>query len=77
MNISELISFLNELENRSIFYELKKHCPDSVMVCVAVPGQRWEIEFMEDGEIRIEKFLSNGDIFGKVEIETLFKEHSD
>ena len=29
------------------------------MIEVAVPGQRWEIEFMEDGTIDIEKFISH------------------
>lgn len=32
------------------------------MVLVAVPGQRWEIEFMLDGRIDIEVFYSDGKI---------------
>ena len=30
------------------------------MVTVAVPGERWEIEFFEDGHVEVEKFLSQG-----------------
>jgi hypothetical protein len=47
------------------------------MVEIAVPGQRWEVEFMEDGSIEIEKFISSGQIFDGKEIEELFSEFSD
>ncbi len=71
-----LYSFLEELENKKIYYRLEK-IRDSIMVCVAVPGQRWEIEFFGDGKIEIEIFASNGVIYGEKEIETLFKNFSD
>jgi hypothetical protein len=35
------------------------------MITVAVPGERWEIEFLDDGSIEIERFISNGKIFGE------------
>lgn len=35
------------------------------MVLVATPGERWEIEFLDDGSVEIEKFTSNGEIYGK------------
>jgi len=47
------------------------------MVEVAVPGQRWEIEFMINGAIEIEKFVSDGKIFEEGELNTLFDEYSD
>ncbi|MFT8322857.1 MAG: hypothetical protein ABF649_18470 [Bacillus sp. (in: firmicutes)] len=47
------------------------------MVEVSVPGQRWEIEFMEDNTVEIEKFISNGDFYDGKELESLFKEFSD
>ncbi len=40
-----LINFLNELEEKNIYYRLNKTRDGSIMVEVAVPGQRWEIEF--------------------------------
>ncbi|MBK5242661.1 hypothetical protein [Clostridium sp.] len=39
-----------------------------------VPGQRWEIEFIEDGTIDIEKFISDGSLYGKEELEVLLNE---
>ncbi|WP_265525072.1 hypothetical protein [Paenibacillus sp. JDR-2] len=47
------------------------------MVEVAVPGQRWEIEFMDDGAIEIEKFISDGEMYDAAELEELFKGFSE
>ncbi|CRK83328.1 hypothetical protein BN000_03292 [Neobacillus massiliamazoniensis] len=77
LEIKELISFLNKLEDSSIFYKLNKVRDEAIMVEIAVPGQRWEVEFMEDGTVVIEKFISDGDIYDVKEIETLFKDFSD
>ncbi len=77
MELKELIAFLNKLEERSIFYKLNKVRNEAIMVEVAVPGQRWEIEFLEDGTVDIEKFLSDKDMYDVNELETLFKEFSD
>lgn len=32
------------------------------MVMVATPGVRWEIEFMDDGSVEVERFRSTGKI---------------
>ncbi len=37
------------------------------MVEVVVPGQRWEVEFFQDSHIEVEKFISNGIIYGESE----------
>jgi len=47
------------------------------MIEVAVPGQRWEIEFMEDGTVEIEKFISYGEIYSDEELEILFTKFSE
>lgn len=47
------------------------------MVEVAVPGQRWEIEFMEDGTVEIEKFISDGDYYDEQELEVLLRDFAD
>ncbi|WP_202915227.1 hypothetical protein [Paenibacillus paridis] len=75
--ISELITFLNKLEDNHIFYKLNKVRNDAVMVEVAVPGQRWEIEYFADGTVEIEKFINDGDIYDAGELEFLFKDFSD
>jgi len=76
-NLKDINKFLNVLEERKIYYRLSKIRPESIMIEVAVPGQRWEIEFMEDGTIEIEKFISNGSIYGGEELEVLLNGFSD
>ncbi len=69
--MKQLIDFLEKLEDKKIYYKLNK-VRDAVMVEVAVPGERWEIEFFADGNIEVEKFVSNGEILDADEIEKLF-----
>lgn len=71
----KLLDFLNELEAKKIYYKLNK-VRDAVMVEIAVPGERWEVEFFADGSVEIEKFISSGEIFDKNEIAVLFEKHS-
>lgn len=74
--MSNLISFLQKLEEHRIYYKLNR-IRDSLLVEIAVSGQRWEVEFFENGDIVIEKFLSDGNIYGSNEIEELFRQFSD
>ena len=74
--MKEFVDFLNRLENASIYYKLNKVNEDYVMVEIAVPGERWEVEFSTE-DIRIEKFKSDGHICDKTEIEELFRCFSD
>lgn len=77
MDLKEFNTFLNKLEENKIFYKLDKIRSEAIMVAVVVPGQRWEIEFLDDRTIVIEKFISNKDMYDARELETLFKEFSD
>ncbi|HAN22109.1 MAG TPA: hypothetical protein DCP51_10680 [Clostridiales bacterium] len=58
-----------------MYYKLSK-VRDSIMVEIAVPGQRWEVEFFEDDHVEIEKFVSNGTIYNEKELDILFKDFS-
>ena len=74
--MDKLIDFLNELEQRKLYYKRSKHNDEYVMVEIAVPGERWEVEFSTN-DIRTEKFKSDGTIFDEQEITTLFENFSD
>lgn len=74
---NDINEFLNTLDKNSIFYKINKIRPESIMVEVAVPGQRWEIEFMNDGTVEIEKFISDGSFYGEEELKILLDEFSD
>ncbi|PIC57327.1 hypothetical protein CSV80_10100 [Sporosarcina sp. P12(2017)] len=76
METQKLNDFLNELEERKIFYNLSKVRSEAIMV--EVPGQRWEVEFMDDGSIEIEKFISDGGVlYDENELKHLFEDFSD
>ncbi len=47
------------------------------MVEVTVPGERWEVEFLEDGSVDVEVFRSNGEIRNEVALEELLKQHGE
>lgn len=72
MGIKELLQFLNRLEEHKIYYKLEKVRNEAIMVEVVVPGQRWEVEFMDDGTVEVEKFISDGGYYVEKEIERLF-----
>ena len=83
-SLNELIKLLERLEKKKFFYKLSKTREDTIMIEVAVPGQRWEIEFNtygkspeHDCKIEIEKFVSNGIIYDESELETLFRDFSN
>ena len=77
MELKEFNAFINKLEENKIFYKLDKIRSEAIMVAVVVPGQRWEIEFLDEGTVDIEKFISDKDMYDASEFETLFKEFSD
>jgi hypothetical protein len=69
----DLIAFLNKLESRHITYELAHHRDEALMISVVLPGQRWEIEFLLDGSVEIEKFVSDGHIYDETVLVELFE----
>lgn len=78
METKDLLRFLNRLEEHKIYYKLGKVRNDAIMVEVVVPGERWEVEFMEDGTVGVEKFLSDGGVrYDEKELAILFREFGD
>jgi hypothetical protein len=51
----ELLRLMNRLDEAHIYYHLRHSRPDAVSIDVDVPGERWEIEFVDyDEEVQIE-----------------------
>lgn len=73
----KLIPFLKKLEKTKIHFSLSYNRDEAVTVEIVVPGQRWEVEFFEKGEVEIEKFKSDGTIFNESALKDLFKDFSD
>jgi len=75
--LGKLLAFLDQLEKHNIYYRLD-HVRDSLMVLVAVPGQRWEIEFFEAGHVEVEIFTSAGNrLEDESALERLISEFGD
>lgn len=69
--LRKLLSFLDRLEQDKVWYRLE-HVRDSVMVLVAIAGERWEVEFFADGTVEVERFRSSGEIEGEDALRVLF-----
>lgn len=72
-----MTSFLKRLEDKKIFYKLDRVRNDYIMVEVAVPGQRWEVEFSPDGDVVVERFKSFEDVGDEILLNYLFENFSD
>lgn len=44
----QLLDFMNRLDQAHFSYQLRHTRPESVMVDISLPGERWEVEFMVD-----------------------------
>ncbi len=74
--MKKLIEFLNALEESGIYYKLNK-VRDAIMVELAVPGERWEVEFMNDDTVEVEIFKSIGEIEDESVLNRLFTDYGD
>ncbi|MEH1903022.1 hypothetical protein [Nostoc sp.] len=73
----KLVTFLNQLEQEKISYTLAHHRDETIMINVAVAGERWEVEFFEDGSVEVERFVSSGEINGEEVFTELFAMYSE
>ena len=74
---ARLLTFLNQLRRGRIQYRLDQHRDDAIMVEIAVPGERWEVEFLDDGSVEAEIFRSDGTIHDSSALDELIRKHSD
>ena len=70
-NFMKLLNFLDALESNNIYFRLN-HIRNSILVEVAIPGERWEVEFLDDDTVEVERFVSDGEIRDEKILERLF-----
>ncbi len=76
--LQKLLDFLSDLDERKIFHRLSQVRPEAIMVEIAVPGERWEVEFFADGHVEVEVFgPSPGIVGGDEASRRLYDEFSD
>lgn len=73
----KLLTLLNKLEQEKISYTLAHNRDEAIMVTVVVPGERWEVEFLNDGSVEVEKFVSSGEIGEEEALRELFSRYSE
>jgi hypothetical protein len=66
----DLLNFLKALAERDAPCRLDR-VRDAVTVIVATPGARWEVEFMDGGQLEAERFVSDGTIADEGVLATL------
>jgi hypothetical protein len=60
MSFEKLNEFVNRLELIKAPYRIRKIREQAILVEVLAPSEHWEIEFLEDGDIEIERYRSGG-----------------
>ncbi|GAB1261253.1 hypothetical protein [Aurantivibrio plasticivorans] len=66
-----LLDFLNRLEEAELPYTLEHNSESTILVLVAIEGERWEIEFSAEGEMQVEVFYSGETAEGSEAEETI------
>lgn len=74
--MQKLLDFLADLVRLHIHYYLERNREGAIMVLIAVPGQRWEVEFFADGQVEVETFLAQS-MEGEEALARLLKEYGD
>jgi hypothetical protein len=76
-DIARILRLIHKLEDRKIYHTIRCTRPDAISIDVDVPGERWEIDFLEDGTVDVEIFESDGTMYGMSKIDELFERFSD
>jgi len=75
----QMLDLLRRLNEAKIAHRLAQVRDDALMIEVDVPGERWEIEFVNYGDevhVEIERFRSNGKMYDESLLDELFAKHS-
>ncbi len=75
--LDRLFGLLVRLKKARIHYRLDQIRDDYIMIDVTVPGERWEIEIPPEGDIEIEIYRSDGQMFDEKKLGELFEKFSD
>ena len=75
--MKKMFDFLDRLKESRIPFRLDISRARMILVDISLPGQRWEVEFAEDGDIDVEVFESQGvEDVGEERLEELFPEYA-
>lgn len=73
-----LFELLSRLEAEHIHFALARHRPDSVMVTLALVGERVEVDVFEDGHMEVSRFRGDESVEGgEALVHQLLAAHAD
>ena len=73
----KMLAFLERLDAAKISYTMEHSRDDAIMVVAFAPGEYWEIEFVADGDVDVERYRSDGHIDDESAFDELFDLCSD
>ena len=73
----KLIQILERLAANRLSYEVTHSRDNAVSIEVWVPGEHWEIDVLQDDEVEVEVFKSDGKIYPEAKIEELFQRFTE
>ena len=71
IQVDQLMTLMDRLEERKIWFTIHHERLGAISLYACVPGERWEIDFLEDGTVDVEIFRSDGTIYDGSRIEDL------
>lgn len=75
--LKKLLALSDQLKDAGIQHDVTRYREDGVSIIAAVPGERWEIDVLDDGEVVVEVYKSQGGCRGEEAIKDLIERHSD
>jgi hypothetical protein len=65
---AKLMSIIRALVEAQIHYVVAHYRYDAVSIQATVPGERWEIDVLEDGEVDFERLVRAGGVTSETEM---------
>ncbi len=75
--MKKLLALSDQLKAANIHHEVTRYRDDGVSIIANVPGERWEIDVLDDGEVIVEVYKSQGGCRGEEALKDLLERHSD
>ena len=76
-DITDFLNLIEQLKRAGIYHAIRHTRDDAISIDVAVPGERWEIDFLKDGSVEIEVFKSDGSMHDEKKLEELFDKYTE
>jgi hypothetical protein len=72
--LDDVLRFCVALNERRASYKLSVDRPEAIRVTLDIPGERWEIDFLLDGHIELERYVGQGVVdAGPAELEAALR----